>query len=266
MKMKNSIAYLLLTSVSFLIISCAKSVNEEVVTKFRNVSFSKAFDSSNVKSENFVHVKVDYVEFTQASSAAVKDSLNKIVVGYINAPVFEEKTKTLEELAQSLINDYKKQKKEFPDFPAGYELERIVEVPYINDKLVCVKFNEYSFFGGAHPNSVMLYTNIELQTGRTIKLDELFIAGYKDELNKIAEKHFRKERGLKPEENLENAGFWFKENKFSVNENFAITKSGLSFFFNDYEITSHAAGPTSIEIPFSELASIVKPSSFISSK
>ncbi|MFA7419500.1 MAG: DUF3298 domain-containing protein [Melioribacteraceae bacterium] len=263
--MNKKILLFVLLSLSLLGICCTSKSEEESGIKFRNVSFSKAFDSSNVKSENFVHVKVDYVEFTQASSATVKDSLNKIVEGYINAPIFEEKTKTLEELAQSLINDYKKQKKEFPDFPSGYELERIVEVFYINDKLVCVKFNEYSFLGGAHPNSVMLYTNIELQTGRTIKLDELFIAGYKDELNKIAEKHFRKERELKPEENLENAGFWFKENKFSVNENFAITKSGLSFFFNDYEITSHAAGPTFIEIPFTELASIVKPSGFISS-
>lgn len=256
---------LLLFVIGGLFLSCTKSVNDKVWVKFSKKSFSKTFDSTVANSESFVNVKVDYVEFTQASSATVKDSLNKIVEGYIKAPIFEEKTKTLEELAQSLINDYKKQKKEFPDFPAGYELERNVEVLYSNDKLVCVKFNEYSFLGGAHPNSVMLYTNIELQTGRTIKLDELFIAGYKDELNKIAEKHFRKERELKAGENLENAGFWFKENKFSVNENFAITKSGLSFFFNDYEITSHAAGPTFIEIPFTELASIVKPSGFISS-
>jgi len=94
----------------------------------------------------------------------------------------------------------------------------------------------------------------------------LFVDGYKDELNKIAEKYFRKERELKPDEDLEQAGFWFKENIFSVNENFAIAETGLDFFFNDYEVTSHAAGPTLIEIPYSELKSIIKPSGFISNK
>lgn len=262
-KLSSLFPFFLLTA---FLMNCTNSVTDEALVKFQKKSFSKAFDSTNTKSENYVHIKIDYVEFTETKSAVVKGSLNKVVEDYISAPIFEEKTKTLEELAQSLINDYKKQKKEFPDFPGGYELERNVEVLYSNDKLVCVKFNEYSFFGGAHPNSVMFYTNVDLQTGKTIKLGELFVDRYKDELNKIAEKYFRKERELKPDEDLEQAGFWFNENKFSVNENFAIQKSGLSFFFNDYEVTSHAAGPTLIEVPYSELKSIIKPSGIISNK
>lgn len=263
---KKLSSLLLLLLVTTFLTNCTKSATNPVSVKFLKKNFTKTYDSTAANAENYVHIKIDYVEFTEATTSVVKDSLNKIVEGYISAPIFEQKTKTLEELAQSLISDYKKQKKEFPDFPGGYELERGVEVPYSNDKLVCVKFNEYSYFGGAHPNSVMFYTNIDLQTGKTIKLEELFVDGYKDELNKIAEKYFRKERELKPGEDLEQAGFWFKENKFSVNENFAITETGLDFFFNDYEVTSHAAGPTLIEIPYPELKSIIKPSGFISNK
>ena len=263
---KKLSSLLLFLLVSTFLTNCTKSATNAVSVKFQKKSFTKTYDSTAANAENYVHIKIDYVEFTEAATSVAKDSLNKIVENYINAPIFEQKTKTLEELAQSLINDYKKQKKEYPDFPGGYELERGVEVQYGNDKLVCVKFNEYSYFGGAHPNSVMFYTNIDLQTGRTIKLEELFVDGYKDELNKIAEKYFRKERELKPEEDLEQAGFWFNENEFAVNDNFAIEKSKLSFFFNDYEITSHAAGPTFIEIPFEELSSIIKPSGFISNK
>lgn len=262
---KLSTLLLLLLVTSFLT-NCTKSATNPVSVKFQKKNFTKTYDSTAAKAENYVHIKIDYIEFTKAKTKVVKDSLNKIVEHYINAPIFEQKTKTLEELAQSLINDYKKQKKEFPDFPGGYELERVVEVLYSNDKLVCVKFNEYSYFGGAHPNSVMFYTNVDLQTGKTIKLKELFVDEYKDELNKIAEKYFRKERELKPDEDLEQAGFWFNENKFSVNENFAIAETGLSFYFNDYEVTSHAAGPTLIEIPYPELKSIIKPSGFISNK
>ena len=257
---------LLLLLVTTFLTNCTKSATNPVSVKFRKKNFTKTYDSTAANAENYVHIKIDYIEFTEAATSVAKDSLNKIVEDYISASIFEQKTKTLEQLAESLINDYKKQKREFPDFPGGYELERSVEVLYSNDKLVCVKFNEYSYFGGAHPNSVMFYTNVDLQTGKTIKLKELFVDGYKDELNKIAEKYFRKERELKPDEDLEQAGFWFKENVFSINENFAIAETGLDFFFNDYEVTSHAAGPTLIEIPYSELKSIIKPSGFISNK
>ena len=248
---------LLLLLVTTFLTNCTKSATNPVSVKFRKKNFTKTYDSTAANAENYVHIKIDYIEFTEAATSVAKDSLNKIVEDYISASIFEQKTKTLEQLAESLINDYKKQKREFPDFPGGYELERSVEV---------LKFNEYSYFGGAHPNSVMFYTNVDLQTGKTIKLKELFVDGYKDELNKIAEKYFRKERELKPDEDLEQAGFWFKENIFSVNENFAIAETGLDFFFNDYEVTSHAAGPTLIEIPYSELKSIIKPSGFISNK
>lgn len=260
---RKIIQYLLLFLITISLVNCAKNVNEETLVKYHAKSFTKSFDSTNAKSENYVHVKINYVEFTEAKFAPVKDSLNKKVMTYVNTPVFEMKTKNLEELSTGLIADYKKLKKDFPESPAVYELERNVEVINNNEKLLSLKFSEYSFLGGAHPNSVMLYCNIDLKTGRTINLDDLFSGKYMDELNKIAEKYFRKERELKPDENLEEVGFWFKENKFSVNENFAVGKTSLSFFFNDYEITSHAAGPTLIEIPFAELASIIKSPGFI---
>jgi len=149
---------LLLLLVTTFLTNCTKSATNPVSVKFRKKNFTKTYDSTAANAENYVHIKIDYIEFTEAATSVAKDSLNKIVEDYISASIFEQKTKTLEQLAESLINDYKKQKREFPDFPGGYELERSVEVLYSNDKLVCVKFNEYSYFGGAHPNSVMFFS------------------------------------------------------------------------------------------------------------
>ncbi len=257
---------LALICTSILIIGCSPDSKQEPEIKYKKVSFSKAFDSTSVKSENYVHVKVDYVEFTEAKISAVKDSLNKKVESFINTPVFEIQTKSLDELSRALIADYKKLKKDFPESPAVYELERKVEVINENSKFVCVRFSEYSNMGGAHPNSVMLFSNINLQNGKEIKLAELFVSDYQNVLNQVAEKWFRAERGLKPTDNLEEAGFWFKDNKFAVNDNFAITNEGLIFYFNDYEVAPHAVGPTEFTISFVELKSIINPNGFITRK
>lgn len=255
---------LVIVCFSFVIFGCSLDFKQEPGIKYKKVSFSKAFDSTTVKSENYVHVKVDYIEFTEAKNSFVLDSLNRKVKNYISTPVFEIQTKTLDELSRALIADYKKLKKDFPESPAVYELERKVEVINENTKFVCIRFSEYSNMGGAHPNSVMHFSNINLQNGKEIKLAELFVSDYQVTLNQIAEKRFRAERGLKPTDNLEEAGFWFKDNKFAVNDNFAITKEGLIFYFNDYEVAPHAVGPTEFKISFSEIRSLIKPSGFIS--
>ncbi len=263
MRQENKFIYLVIVAITVFFFSCTKSISDDALVKFEKRSFSKSFDSTNSKTENYVHVKIDYVEFTEAKLPAVKDSLNNKVYRYINTPVFENNTKSLEELSLALIADYKSHKKEFPESPAVYELERKVEVINSTLEYVSIRFSEYSFLGGAHPNSVMLFSNIDLRTGKEIKLHDLFVDGYLAELNKIGESYFKKERGLHSDDDLEKVGFWFNENKFAVNNNFAISSDYLIFYFNDYEIAPHAIGPTEFKIPIKELKAIIKPGSFI---
>lgn len=85
------------------------------------------------------------------------------------------------------------------------------------------------------------------------------INGHEADLNRIAEKEFRKVREMKPEESLEDAGFWFENNKFSLNDNFAITEEGLIFYFNSYKVAApYAAGPTEIVLNYREFKHLIK--------
>ncbi|HLH18807.1 MAG TPA: RsiV family protein [Bryobacteraceae bacterium] len=42
-------------------------------------------------------------------------------------------------------------------------------------------------------------------------------------------------------------------------ENFALTDESLIFYYNTYEIASHADGPTEVEIPLSEIRDLLRP-------
>ena len=74
-----------------------------------------------------------------------------------------------------------------------------------------------------------------------------------DELNVIGELYFRKMFDLSPNEDLGDAGFWFDNNQFSVNENFSFSNSVVTFHYNTYEIAPYANGPTDLEIPIREV-------------
>jgi hypothetical protein len=76
-------------------------------------------------------------------------------------------------------------------------------------------------------------------------------------LIKIGEAEFRKLKELTKEADLGQAGFWFENNKFYLNDNFLITDSSLVFYYNNYEITAYAFGPTEIILPYSKIKSLI---------
>jgi hypothetical protein len=241
-----------------LFISCSKSVYDNAA-KYLQKDFSKQYGNCNDSvSAHCASVKMTYPLFTFSPSSEIKDTLNKNVMNRLLSPIFEKKYSTINELADSLIADYKKVAKEFPDAPIGYTLERQINVLTNQKGLICLEYNEYSFLGGAHPNGAIFYDNYDLSNGKKVNLNDLLKIGYEAVLNNIAEKEFRKIRELKPDESLETAGFWFKDNKFILTNNFAVLKNGLKFYFNDYEIGSHVMGPTEIFILYSDIKQIIK--------
>lgn len=119
-----------------------------------------------------------------------------------------------------------------------------------------------NFSGGAHPNSMFLYSNYDPITDKEITLDSLLVPGGRAKLVGIAEKVFRKDEKLGPTESLKGK-YFFEKDVFSLNENFTVTKDGLLFLYNPYEIKPYAFGVTKLLIPFNVLQGIAKPNSLI---
>jgi hypothetical protein len=114
-----------------------------------------------------------------------------------------------------------------------------------------VGMTDYTFMGGAHPNSFTVYYSYDKRTGNRLTKSD-FISDI-NALTEIAEPLFRELHGLESDQDLEEAGFWFENNKFALNENFYFEDTEMVFYFNSYEITAYAAGPTELRIPVSEI-------------
>ena len=94
-------------------------------------------------------------------------------------------------------------------------------------------------------------------------MNELFQPRYETKLNEVGERVFRKLKKLKSHVGLQQARYWFKNDKFKLNNNFLITKKGIKFFFNSYEIGPYYFGTTEILIDYQSIKDLIKPGSFL---
>lgn len=164
----------------------------------------------------------------------------------------------LQRLTWQFLQDYKDFKKTNPSSPMFFTLDSKVNVVRQDSSLVGLEFTGYQFTGGAHGATFTRYVNWDVAAKKKILLDDIFKGNYEAELTKIGEKIFRKQENLGDTASLA-ANYFFKDAKFSLNQNFLITPIGIKFLYNQYEIKPYAAGQTTLEIPYTEIKTLLKP-------
>ncbi|HEX7414904.1 MAG TPA: RsiV family protein [Bacteroidia bacterium] len=119
---------------------------------------------------------------------------------------------------------------------------------------LCISISYWANTGGAHPNGCLFYLNFNPQTGDTIMLKNILLPEAKDNLIAIAKIKFIKANG-----DLKENGWFYDDAEFKLTDNVAITKGGLLFQYQAYEVGAYALGMPQFFIPNSELKGIIKP-------
>jgi hypothetical protein len=141
------------------------------------------------------------------------------------------------------------------------EIQVRVENQFAGLQTLSLSISSYNYTGGAHPNSSLFYVNYDIFSRKLIKLSDLINPNMMARLTYIASTIFRKQEGLSPTQSLEN--YFFENQKFSLNTNFLITKKGLLFYYNPYEIRSYAEGPMELLVPYASIGSLLKINPYI---
>jgi hypothetical protein len=134
-----------------------------------------------------------------------------------------------------------------------------VEVLRAAPPVVSLEYSDCYFTGGPHDYFDTYYLNFDARTGDAVSLASVLKNGSLSRLTAIAEEHFRKDHKLSPTAGINDAGFWFPDNRFKLNDNFGLSEKSLLFLFNIYEIRPYAGGPTKIEIPLPEIRELLRP-------
>ena len=119
-----------------------------------------------------------------------------------------------------------------------------------------IKF-EISYYtdGAAHPGNYSITLNYDLQNGRELTLDELFISN-SNYLQVISDE-------CKAQLTARDMAFdMFSAGADPLPENYQhwnISSEGLIISFDEYQVAPYAAGPQVVTVPFSALQSLINP-------
>ncbi|MFA7361598.1 MAG: DUF3298 domain-containing protein [Candidatus Kapaibacterium sp.] len=260
--------------IAFIVIGCGKKtetvskdtkeVKQEVKIQdslsYEVKNFKKTYKDCKDSDEKCSYLKVSYPNFSGYSAAEI----NKVVDAYIVDSIFtiegNASNKNLEGLAATFFADYDSVMKDAsPDFPVVYALDVNSNVVFNKPAALSVSIDYYINTGGAHPNSFVRNFVFNPKTGKQVKLSDLFNSGFEDKLNKLIDKKYREYRNLKDTDRLDGEKGYLFDNFIKFNDNFILTKEGIYFYYNNYEIAAYAVGPTELKFTYKELEEILKP-------
>lgn len=217
------------------------------------------FNSEKTDSVNCI---IEYNYFA-SSKLAYRDSVNLKIKKYISQITqFEGQKQT-----NSIITDafFKAQLDTFcnvneenydAEMNQLWELESSIQIDDSHEKFVQLHLSAWSYTGGAHGNGSTTTYILDKITAKTLLLEDIFtdVKAVTD----IGEIYFRKLFELAPDTDLNDAGFWFENNLFHLNNNFSIVGDKIEFLYNTYEIAPYSGGSTTIEIPLAEIRAYLK--------
>ncbi len=226
---------------------------------YKIAEVTESLDDCDPKDPNCSHVIIQYPQIVGAateSQNALQGQIDKFLLG--GTPQ-TEMVQSQDVMISSFLQEAEEYNRDMPEtYQMAWVTERKITVERNTSDAFGLHMSEYVSSGGAHPNMVVKYLNLDPKSGKERTLGDVLKSGYEPVLLKAAEGIFRKEKGLSPGNSFESRGFSFENNTFHLARNYLIQEKGIKFYYNAYEIAPYAMGPTELFVPYKAIASVVR--------
>lgn len=221
---------------------------EEIIEFTGGARFVNKVSAETNKPKMF-EIKTEYPELSGVD-AATAANFNRLVKNLVTRETGEFRKNMMAQTAEDIkfakergVNNY-------------LEINYIVE--FADDRLISISFMNSTYEGGAHPNSHSQTINFDLQTGREIKLSDLFKpnSNYLKAISDYSIKALKKKTGEMSDDEWIATGAGAKAENF---DSWNIKRTGILINFDPYQVAAYAAGPQDVFIPFEILKNILKP-------
>ena len=185
--------------------------------------------------------------FTTEARAAIRERVDRALYAPLDDGQGEISRERFLGSVKAQYEDYLEVKD--PDSVVDWQVARSAFIMYANEDVASVVVKNEGFLGGAHGFSDEQIFVFDGKTGKVLTWDDILSPDSKAIFLKAAEAEFRRARAIKPMETLEEAGFTFDNNTFTLSQNFALTDKGISVHYNPYEVGPYVMGATDFVVP-----------------
>ena len=223
---------------------------------------NRAADCGNKSDSGCTMAKINYPLFKNAK--LLNDSVTEKLTNLFEVNKTDTSLQLMSTNFLKSYNDFKKNdsKNDTRKF-IFFNLDSYAQVLRQDSDLVALEVAGYEFTGGAHGITSIHFINWDVKANKNLQLSDILSNGSGEKLTKTGEAIFRKQEKLSDTASLAR-DYFFKDHKFSLNQNFSITPLGLRFLYNQYEIKPYAAGQTILLIPYSQIKSLLRPNTVVS--
>lgn len=163
----------------------------------------------------------------------------------------------LDTMISKYFRSFESFKEEMPDSFGGWEINASAEVSYVSDSTLSIYFTQFSFLGGAHPNSMVSFLNFDPKTGNTLSDDQVILD--KTTFFKLSEKKFRAFHEVLEGVDLADDGrFFLPETGFFLANAIGFKENKFWVIYVPYEIGPYAMGYTELDFSTEELPKQVR--------
>ena len=253
-------------SVSGFLFSCHDKMNKNTgALQFDSIQVNETAHLFNDTAKPACNIIINFAYPVKSSDEMRKDSLNAyfISVCFGDKYIGEKPEAVVKQYAKNYIDEYRhdqepmyaedeKNKESDAVVGAWYSYYKSIESHvqlYEKDLLVYrVDYNEYT--GGAHGMYMSTFLNMDLTLMRPLRLDDIFVGDFQEALTDLIWNQLMADNKVTTHEALEDMGY-ASTGDIAPTENFYLSKEGITFYYNIYDITPYSMGPVKVTIPYS---------------
>ncbi|WP_258105549.1 DUF3298 and DUF4163 domain-containing protein [Marinoscillum sp. MHG1-6] len=236
-----------------------ENIQEEAIKEIEPLSWEMVSLKEKITpciNDECTKITITYPEFKKdkkSLNSMVRSVINQMIIDHI--PPGIETGDNIKQNMTAFIKSYEEFKQAFPESQTPWTVDISAKVSYQTPELTSFRINSESYTGGAHSYDKVSFLNFD-EKGRLVEsISNLF--NDLSRLMVIAEKEFRKSKGLESSQQLSDGGYNFENDKFSLPETFGFSDKGLILYFNSYEIAAYSEGPTELLIPFETIEGLM---------
>lgn len=271
MKKQTVSQFIFLLTASIFFFSCGNKMNKNTGSlEFDSIQVNETAHLFGDTAKPACNLVINFTFASQSSDPRLKDSLNTYFLSVCLGDKYlaMQPEEAVNEYTRKYISDYrsdleplyqKESNDSSSDVGAWYSYYKYIQshVQFYAKDLLIYRYRYEEYTGGAHGIYMTSFLNIDLRTLSPIRLDNLFAEGYEEALTDLLWNQLMAMHKVTSREELEEMGY-ASTGELAPTENFYLSKEGITFYYNVYDIAPYVMGAIEISLPWEMLQHLLK--------